>query len=133
MANYNFKVDDKDFKNKVNNMINTYPNFAWEFLRKIMLELLAKVRKLTPVDTGLLRKSWKIKKGTVTERSAEAEIFNNVNYAASVEYGLYKSNKRGGFRRGRFMLKRSFEELERDLPSRLDAEMKNFVRKNGGN
>ena len=59
------------------------PNAKMQFLAKEAGVLRGRAIKKTPVDTGLLRGSWKqtpVKANSVT-------IYNNVNYGIFVEHG----------------------------------------------
>ena len=52
-------------------------------LSKISSKLIRKVKLKTPVDSGVLRKSWRSKKDGDLARV----VYNNVKYAQYVEYG----------------------------------------------
>lgn len=59
-----------------------------------------RVQDNTPVDTGLLRERW----AHTPASGGQCQIYNNVDYAAHVEYGHRTRN--GGFVKGRKMLHR---------------------------
>ncbi|MDO5597276.1 MAG: HK97 gp10 family phage protein [Acidaminococcus sp.] len=59
-----------------------------------------RVQDNTPVDTGLLRERW----FHTPASGGKCQIYNNVDYAAHVEYGHRTRN--GGFVKGRKMLHR---------------------------
>ena len=75
----------------------------------------------TPVDTGVLRKSWRYK--TISEN--EGIVSNNIHYAPHVEYG---HRTRGGksFIDGRYMLTKSVEEIESELDNQLSILIENL-------
>ena len=87
------------------------PNAKQQFLAKEAEILRGRTMKNTPVDTGLLRGSWK-----QTQPSSDSvTVFNNVEYAAFVEaghrqvvYGRYT----GKFVQGRHMLKKGIDETK---------------------
>ena len=130
MAKDGFTIDNSDFKKKMNNMQNKFPNHMRYLIEKLELRLLAKTRKLTPVDTGLLRRTWFLGSPTASKKDASIEIKNNTSYGADVEYG--RKTRNGGFVAGRFMLTKALKEMERQAPDIIDPEMQNFINKNGG-
>ena len=77
----------------------------------------AKAKRLTPVKSGLLRRSWRFipaRKGVV--------VLNSVEYAPYVNYGhrLVKGGRTTGMVAGRHMLEKSLEETRRaDMPKAL--------------
>lgn len=79
--NYSFKIDDRDFKKKMKKLQSDFPNFTKVILGKLGMRLLAKVKVLTPVDTGLLRRSWFLSPPKVTPTQGSIELKNNVKYA----------------------------------------------------
>lgn len=85
------------------------PNAKQQFLAKEAGLIRSRAMKNTPVDTGLLRNSWK--QTAVTNNSVT--IYNNVNYAAHVEHG-HRVKIRGKFTgkivKGRHMLKNAIEQ-----------------------
>lgn len=64
--------------------------------------ILRDVKMNTPVDTGRLRRSWKIKK-----EPFQIIIYNNTKYAQHVEYG--HRTKSGSSVAGRYMLRNAVE------------------------
>ena len=83
------------------------PNAKMQFLAKEAGVLRGRAMKKTPVDTGLLRGSWKqtpVKANSVT-------IYNNVNYGIFVEHG-HRTRGGGGFVPGQHMLKKAVEETK---------------------
>ena len=80
-ANYTCKIDDKDFKKKMKKLQADFPSFTKVILGKLGMRLMAKVKLLTPVDTGLLRRSWFLGTPKVTPTESSIELKNNVKYA----------------------------------------------------
>lgn len=71
----------------------------------------ARVKKLTPADTGLLRRTW----GSSAPAGGSVEVFNNTEYAAHVEYGhrvVVHGNDTGKVVEGVFMLKDAMEDSQ---------------------
>lgn len=84
--------------------------------------LLQTVIKKTPVDTGLLKKTWRTDNPTLTVQKKgnvyEVTIVNTTPYASFVEKGHRKvvfGVDTGGWVMGRFFLKASEVETEKNL------------------
>ena len=77
----------------------------------------------TPVDTGLLKKSWVLKISTKHKRK-RVQIENNVHYAAHVEWGTIKMAPRrmlrNAKRRGRRTMERRLESLKVKMAKRFN-------------
>lgn len=85
--------------------------------------ILGKAKDNTPVDTGHLRDDgWKrtrASQGSVT-------IYNNVEYAAHVEYGHRVKNRRGRFVPGKKMLHRAMLQSSRTFRDDAKQIMENI-------
>ena len=103
-----------EFAKTLNNASNNFEKEANKKLDIIASKLIAKVKLKSPVDSGLLRRSWQPKKVSNLERL----VFNNVKYAQYVEYG---HRTRGGksFIDGVYMLEKSVKEIEQELDKEL--------------
>ena len=110
-----------NFIRTLNNATNNFDEEASKRLNNISQKLIAKVKLKTPVDTGVLRKSWRYK--TISEN--EGIVSNNVHYASHVEYG---HRTRGGksFVDGRYMLTKSVKEIEETLTSEFSMMIENL-------
>lgn len=128
--NYEFKIDTSDFDKKINKIQKNFPNFISHLLKQLGLRLLARVKRLTPVDTGLLRKSWFLENPKVQGSKSYIEIKNNVKYGLPIEEG--RKTKGGGFVAGRFMLKKGMNEINREAPRIIESEIQKFINQNGG-
>lgn len=85
------------------------PNARKQFLAKEAGVIRGRAMKHTPVDTGLLRGSWK--QTSATDNSVT--IYDNVYYAPFVEKGhrvKIHGKFTGKFVPGRYMLKKAIEE-----------------------
>ena len=89
-----------------------YEKEAKKALKEIGMRLKAKVQLKTPIDSGVLKKSWKYK----TINKSEGILSTNVKYAPYVEYG---HRTRGGkrFVDGQYMLTKSVKEIEETMTS----------------
>ncbi len=92
-------------------------------------------KQKTPVITGTLRREWKItniiKKGNVWE----VQLYNDTKYAMYVEYGhRTRLNRLTGTRRfvaGRYMMKISCDEVERNMQGIVQKHLDRFYRSIG--
>ena len=101
-----------NFIRTLNNASNNFDEEASKRLNNISQKLVAKVKLKTPVDSGVLRRSWRVK----NEGQLAKIVYNNVKYGPMVEYG---HRTRGGksFVDGRYMLTKSVKEIEDTLTS----------------
>ena len=101
-----------NFIRTLNNASNSFDEEAGKRLNNISQKLIAKVKLKTPVDSGVLRRSWRVK----SEGQLAKIVYNNVKYGPYVEYG---HRTRGGksFVDGRYMLTKSVKEIEDTLTS----------------
>ena len=94
-----------------------------KMLSRVSSKLIRKVKLKTPVDSGVLRKSWHSKKdGDLTR-----VVYNNVKYASHVEYG---HRTRGGksFVDGVYMLEKSVKEIESELDKEFSIMIDNLFK-----
>ena len=91
-----------------------YDKNAKVALNKIGTRLKSKTVLKTPVDTGVLRRSWTYK----TKNANEGILSNNTRYSSFIEYG---HRTRGGksFVSGRYMLTKSIEEVKNEIDDDL--------------
>lgn len=110
-----------NFIRTLNNASNNFDEEATKSLNKISQKLIAKVKLKTPVDSGVLRRGWRVKKDGDLARI----IYNNVHYAPYIEYG---HRTRGGksFVDGRYMLTKSVKEIEETLTSEFSMMIENL-------
>lgn len=80
-----------------------------------------RVQDNTPVDTGLLRERW----AHTPASGGQCQIYNNVDYAAHVEYGHRTRN--GGFVKGRKMLHRGMLQSGKAFEADCAAIFKNLL------
>ena len=112
-----------EFTKTLNNASNNFEKEANKKLDIISSKLIAKVKLKTPVDSGLLRRSWQPKKINNLERL----VFNNVKYASHVNYG---HRTRGGksFVDGVYMLEKSVKEIESELDKEFSIMIDNLFK-----
>ena len=112
-----------EFAKTLNNAQDNYKKEAKKLLNKIGMKLKTRVVLKTPVDTGVLRKSWRYK--TISEN--EGILSNNVHYAPHIEYG---HRTRGGksFVDGVYMLEKSVKEIETELDKEFSIMIDNLFK-----
>jgi len=97
--------------------------FIHDFLLEMAFRAERKIKKRTPVDTGLLRRSWKVGRVERHGNAYVVEIVNNTEYASFVEYGHRTGKNLTKWVEGRFMMTISMQEIERELPKYLERRM----------
>ena len=109
------------FIRTLNNASSNFDEEATKSLNKISQKLVAKVKLKTPVDSGVLRRSWRSKKDGDLARI----VYNNVHYGPYVEYG---HRTRGGksFVDGQYMLTKSVKEIEEEFDNELSILIENL-------
>ena len=112
-----------EFAKTLNNASNNFEKEVSKSLDIITSKLIAKVKLKTPVDSGVLRRSWQPKRVGNLERL----VFNNVKYAPHVEYG---HRTRGGksFVDGVYMLEKSVKEIESELDKEFSIMIDNLFK-----
>lgn len=104
---------------------------AERFIRDFLLEMAyraeRKIKKRTPVDTGDLRRNWRVGKVVRKGNSYIVEIYNNTEYAPYVEYGHRTGADLTKWVEGRFMMTISMKEIERELPKYLEKRQKELL------
>ena len=110
-----------NFIRTLNNASNSFDEEASKGLNNISQKLIKKVKLKTPVDSGLLRRSWRSKK----EGELARIVYNNVHYAPHIEYG---HRTRGGksFVDGQYMLTKSVKEIEETMTSEFSMMIENL-------
>lgn len=125
-----FKFDDlekmaKRLKKSLDERV--IERFMREFLLEMAYRAERKIKKRTPVDSGELRRNWKV--GTV-QRHGDAlvvEIYNNTEYSSFVEYGHRTGADLTKWVEGRFMMTISMKEIERELPRYLERRQRELL------
>ena len=110
-----------NFIRTLNNASNNFDEEATKSLNKISQKLIAKVKLKTPVSTGVLRRSWRVK----SEGQLAKIVYNNVKYGPMVEFG---HRTRGGksFVDGQYMLTKSVKEIEDTLTNEFSIMIENL-------
>jgi hypothetical protein len=140
-------------ENKVN-----ADEFFKDVLRTAGKRVQYRAEKRTPVDTGQLRKNWKVHDEKVRGWNYTVEVENPIEYASYVEFGhrvgnadnLPKGSKMGRSRRGRkkealnkqkgeqaktwvegrFMLTKSVDETKQEMGKLVNEKIEKIKREN---
>lgn len=131
-----FKVDFSELEKLEKEMKITaqeFDNFLRNFLIQMVLRVIAKTKPRTPVDTGALRAGWDIGELKGSGKEISVEIFNPMEYATDIEYGhrIVRGGIEVGYYNGRFMLKTSIDEIDKEMPIRYQAQFRRFCARRG--
>lgn len=113
-------IDEDKFGETLDKIYANFNKETTKYLKKTGTELLRKVKKETPVDTGTLKRSWDMELG-----EDEVVVATNVKYAEPVEFG---HRTRGGNKvvEGKYMLKKGVEEIEKTLDIEFEIMIEKF-------
>lgn len=125
--------------------------FVEDFLVEMALRAMAKAKKRTPVDTGDLRNKWYLSGVARRGNDVMINLVNSAKYASFVEFGhwqqpgrfvpgywqgsrfVYSPGAKTGivlkeaWVDGYFMATISIQEIEREIPKRLEAAWKQYA------
>ena len=114
-----------EFRDKFERLSNEFENFLKQFLIKQALDVLAKTKKESPTDTGLLRNSWTIGEVVRDGDVLKVTISNPVEYAKYIEYGhMDRSHQK--WINGKFMCSLSIIEVKKKMPQRFKKEFETW-------
>lgn len=106
-----------------------FDQWLHQFLLEEALRTLRLVRPLTPVDTGLLRRSWSISRVERTGNSLVVYLINPVEYASFQEHGFEYQTKNGyGWYPGHHMAEISIRKVQAAMPARFNREFARWLR-----
>ena len=109
------------FRDKFERLSNEFEIFLRRFLTKQALDVLAKTKRNTPVQTGTLRGSWTIGEVVRDGDVLKVTISNPTEYAKYVEYGhMNKSHDK--WVNGQFMCSLSIIDVKKKIPKRFQRE-----------
>lgn len=144
----------KRFADRFEKMANE--ELVEQFIREALLEigkkLIAKTKRKTPVNTGLLRNSWQI--GNIERQGDEyvVEVYTDLEYASFVENGFrahwvpgewkgkqfvydpdaktgMQVGKKGAWVPGKFMMTISKNEIEREMPRYIQRKQLELLKR----
>ena len=116
-----FRVELKGFGDKIDGVII-------EALNECVAREMRGVKTITPVDTGNLRRSWRISEIKKKGNSFEVTLFNNTDYADYVEFG-HRTRDHKSWVPGKFMLTLSEREIEKQIEKIVDRHLEEAFKK----
>lgn len=125
-SDYSFSGLD-EWESALSKAIETeYPEEFKKMVIDIANQLQKRVKELTPVKYGHLRREWHV--GNIVKNGDEyyIEVYNNVEYAEPVEYGHRKQGNKG-FVKGKHMMELSLADVNKALPDYLRAWLNDFL------
>lgn len=100
--------------------------FCVDCAKELAARLIARAIRLTPVDTGELRRSWTLDNQYIhvarKGHEYECEIINSMEYASYVEYG-HRTRGHDGWVHGYFMLTKAEMGVESIAPKLLEKRL----------
>ena len=137
---YGYSIDTKAISQYQRNVLEAskkLKDFERRFLETLAGMVMEKVIPRTPVDTGRLRRSWKISKVTEKGGILEITIFNDArdngmdeSYASYVEYGHF-TRGRVSWVEGVWMLTVSTDEVKNEMSRVWNRLFNEFVKEEG--
>lgn len=137
---YGYSIDTKAITQYQRNVLEAskkLKDFERKFLETLAGMVMEKVIPRTPVDTGRLRRSWKISKVTEKGGILEITIFNDArdngmdeSYASYVEYGHF-TRGRVSWVEGVWMLTVSTDEVKAEMSRVWNRLFNEFVKEAG--
>ena len=114
------RIDDEQFQawaNRVKQKIDTeeVKKQLSKSVKRIGTQAIRQFKSNTPVDTGHLRRSWRVKDAGFTGGSWSIELTNGVEYASYVERG-HRTRGGNSWVSGQFFMKRSLDQVNSQLP-----------------
>lgn len=114
-----------------------FKDFERLYITALANEIIKKAIPITPVDTGRLRRSYKVSKIQEKGDSLEITVYNDArdngaseSYASYVELGHFTRN-RVKWIEGRFMLTVSTDEVRNEMNRVFDILFDKWVKENG--
>lgn len=137
---YGFIIDTKAISQYQRNVLQAkhkFKDFERRFLETLANMVMQRVIPRTPVDTGRLRRSWKVSKVVEKGNTMEISIYNDArdngmdeSYASYVEYGHF-TRGRVSWVEGRWMLTISTDEVKAEMTRVWNKLFDEFVKEAG--
>ena len=112
----------KDFKDKLKGFGGIVDSIIQEALEECVAREMRMTKKLTPVDTGNLRKAWRITDVKKDGDTYQVTLYNNADYADYVEFG-HRTIDHKNWVPGKFMLTISERQIEAVIESIVDRHL----------
>lgn len=114
------------FRNKLEDIQGQKNVVVSAIAKELTARLLRKVKKRTPVKTGILRRGWTTGNTYNGGSYIVVMVNNNTYYASYVENGHRKRNKKGWVH-GKKMLALSVEELQKDSSVIIERKIQKWL------
>lgn len=120
----------KKLEKRLNSSDKSRDELISKILEDIASEVIRKAKNLTPVDSGLLRRSFFSNFRKDLDGAYVCEVYNNTTYARFVEKGhrIVSNGVTIGFVDGVFMLKISEERVKRDLDRYIKRSVERYLK-----
>ena len=135
-----YKIDTKEMEEyqlRVLKAANRLKDFEYRFLNTIANMVIQRAMPNTPVDTGTLRRSYKVSKVTEKGNTLEITVYNDArqndmdeSYASYVEYGHFTRN-RVSWVEGKWMLTIASDEVRAEMQRVWNQLYSEFIREVG--
>lgn len=115
-----------DWIKKLEKMREDFPKQTETFLKKKANEVIRETKRLTPVDTGILRNAWQRE----NNGKFKQVVFNVTSYANHIEWGhrIVRGKKTVGFVKGRYMLHKGISRVKVTFYKDLEIVYKNLIK-----
>ena len=135
-----FKVDFSDLEKLKESLEISERDFDG-FLRNFLVEMANRVivktkrkqsghegEQYKAYDTGAMTNAWQLGNIQGNGKEISIEILNPMEYATEIEYGhrIVRNGIEVGWYEGRFMLKTSIDEIDRQMPARYKKQFNAF-------
>lgn len=121
------KADFKEFKKFAEKVSEAdVQKLHEDIVKDLAARALRKIVKTTPVDTGNLKRNWKVGNVKKTGDTYEIEIYNNTEYAPYIEYG-HRTKNGLGYVQGRFMMTIAVAEVKALSSSIVEKKLSAFI------
>lgn len=127
--------DLKKFAKNLENKDDAVDMFMRALLKELGKEFQVRVKKLTPVKSGDLKRGWDIspieKNGKIYKITIyNATEHNGREYGVYVEYG-HRTRNHKGWIKGKFMMTETAKAMDSIAPAYIEREVKRFLREVG--
>lgn len=112
----------KDFKDQLKGFGGIVDSIIQEALEECVAREMRMTKKLTPVDTGNLRRAWRITDVKKDGDTYQVTLYNNADYADYVEFG-HRTRDHKNWVTGKFMLTISERQIEAVIESIVDRHL----------
>lgn len=112
---------------RLENAQKELPKIIEKIVDDISNEFIEEVKQKTPSsDNNKLKNNWK-KKVSQVGNGYQVEIYNDLEYANSVEYG-HKINDGKGWKQGHFMMTITQQDIQRRMDKIAQPTLDNFLK-----